>query len=254
MVRRAGTGAEGVPGRRSYAYTPQGASVRAVKGGHGLHVVGTVLAAANRGGRVVEDLIDFRPQDLRGQLRRGREANLIVFVVDSSGSMAGQDRLAAVTGAVHSMLRDAYQRRDRVAVITVRGADAEVVLPPTSSIDVAVRRLHGLPTGGRTPLGEGLLKAHELMEREHRREPGRRPILIVISDGRATGGSGLEGARQAAHTIAARRLAAPVVIDCEKPGRVQLGLARELAKQMNAVCLRLSELSADNVVGVIDAL
>ena len=112
VLRRAGIGEESVPGRRSKAYSAQGATVRAVRGGRGINMVGTVLAAADRGARIVGDLIDFQPDDLRGSLRRGMESNLIVFLVDSSGSMAGRDRLSAVTGAVTSMLRDAYQRRD----------------------------------------------------------------------------------------------------------------------------------------------
>jgi len=125
VLRRAGIGEESVPGRRSKAYSAQGATVRAVRGGRGINMVGTVLAAADRGARIVGDLIDFQPDDLRGSLRRGMESNLIVFLVDSSGSMAGRDRLSAVTGAVTSMLRDAYQRRDKVAVITVRGTAPE---------------------------------------------------------------------------------------------------------------------------------
>lgn len=71
---------------------------------------------------------------MRGSIRRGSEANLVVFLVDASGSMAARDRLSAVTGAIMSMLTDAYQRRDKVAVITIHGSEATVVLPPTRSI------------------------------------------------------------------------------------------------------------------------
>ncbi|MDU0477938.1 VWA domain-containing protein [Staphylococcus chromogenes] len=243
-------GEDGVPGRRSATYSSYGASVRALEDGHGLHLVGSVVAAAERGATIIEDMLDFQPEDLRGQQRRGRESNLIVFVVDASGSMAARDRLSAVVGAVQSLLMDAYQRRDKVAVISVRGAAPTLVLPPTGSIDVAMRRLSTVETGGRTPLGEGLILAHDLIERELRKEPGRRPLLVILSDGRATGAAGLDGVRIAAQRIATRRVASPVVIDCES-GRVRLGLATELARNLGGVSLRLDELNADNVLGAI---
>ncbi|QGU02270.1 Magnesium-chelatase 60 kDa subunit [Corynebacterium kalinowskii] len=254
LLRRRSNAAEGSPGRRSHALTSAGSTIRAVSGGHGLHLVGTLFAAAERGAHIDGASLDFRPADLRGQVRRGKRSNLIVFVVDASGSMAARDRLSSVTGAVLSLLSDAYQRRDKVAVISVRGAAPELLLPPTSSIDVAVRRLSNVATGGRTPLGEGLLMAHELTEREYRRDPGKEPILVVLSDGRATGSSGLAGAKQAAALIASRKIASSVVIDCEAGSRVRLGLASELAKQLEGVCVSLAELSADSVAGIIEAL
>ncbi|GGG69847.1 magnesium chelatase [Corynebacterium pelargi] len=228
--------------------------MRAIKGGHGLHLVGTVRAAAERGAVIDGNLLRLQGRDLRGQLRRGMESNLIVFLVDASGSMAARDRLESVTGAVLSMLQDAYQRRDKVAVISVRGAAPELVLPPTGSIDVAVRRLEGLKTGGRTPLGEGLMAAHELILREYRKEPGRRALLVVLSDGRATGAAGLEGARKAAATIAQRGLAGSVVVDAEQGKRIKLGLAKELAVQLGGICVQLEELNAEALSEVVAAV
>lgn len=211
------------------------------------------MAAADRGAQVQCHMLQLQAEDLRGAVRRGMESNLIVFVVDSSGSMAGRDRLSAVTGAVGSLLRDAYQRRDKVAVISVRGKHPDLVLPPTGSIDVASRRLAHTPTGGRTPLGEGLIMAHKLCEREHRKDPTRRPLLVILSDGRATGRGGVQGMRMAARQIARRGLAASVVIDCERSGRVRLGLARELATELGGACVRLDEMSAQAIQGVIHA-
>ncbi|MFC6316743.1 vWA domain-containing protein [Corynebacterium gerontici] len=254
MFQRRGLGEEGIPGRRSRAYSAQGTSVRAIKGGHGLHLVGTVRAAAERGAVIDGEMLRLQARDLRGQLRRGMESNLIVFVVDASGSMAARDRLESVTGAVVSMLQDAYQRRDKVAVISVRGAQPEVVLPPTGSIDVAVRRLEGLKTGGRTPLGEGLMLAHEMIQREHRKEPGRRALLVVLSDGRATGAAGLDGSRNAAALIQQRGLAGSVVIDAEQGKRIKLGLAKELAWQLGGICVQLEHLSADALSEVVAAV
>ncbi|PRQ12640.1 magnesium chelatase [Corynebacterium sp. 13CS0277] len=247
-------GEEGVPGRRSKAYSAQGATVRAVAGGHGLNVVGSVLAAADRGAQIRGEMIDFRPTDLRGSLRRGQESNLIVFLVDASGSMAARDRLSAVTGAVVSLLRDAYQRRDKVAVISVRGRAPEILLPPTGSIEVAVRRMAHAATGGRTPLAQGLLLAEELIEREHRKEPGRRAMLVVLSDGRDTSAAGVAGVRRAATQISRRGLAGSLVVDCERGGRVTLGLAKELARGLVGAYAKLDELDAESLSGIIDAV
>ncbi|MGW5077099.1 VWA domain-containing protein [Rhodococcus sp. NPDC004095] len=246
---------EGAPGRRSRSRSPRGRTVRATtEPGRGLHLVGTLFAAAEhqvargrRDGRML-----LAPGDIRGALKEGREGNLIVFVVDASGSMAARDRLSAVTGAVVSLLRDAYQRRDKVAVITVRGATAELVLPPTSSVDVAVRRLRALRTGGRTPLAQGFLKAREVVLRERVRDPQRRAMVVALTDGRATGGADpVRRAKVAAGLLADVSVAA-VVVDCE-PGMVRLGLAAELATALRGACIRLAELSAEQVAGVVRA-
>ena len=106
------------------------------------------------------------PDDLRLAVTEGRESNLVLLVVDASGSMAARRRMESVKAAALSLLLDAYQRRDKVGLITFRGADATLALPPTSSIDVAARRLRELPSGGRTPLAEGLLCAAETLRRE----------------------------------------------------------------------------------------
>ena len=112
----------------------------------------------------------------------------MIFVVDASGSMAARDRMSAVSGATLSLLRDAYQRRDKVAVITFRGDDAELLLPPTSSAHIAGRRLARFDTGGKTPLAQGLLAARDLVAREKVRDRARRSLVVVLTDGRATGG------------------------------------------------------------------
>ncbi|MFB8006573.1 magnesium chelatase subunit D family protein [Nocardia sp. NPDC056000] len=246
---------EGAPGRRSRARTRQGRVVRATpETGTGLHLLGTIFAAAphQRARGRISGPIEFAPGDLRGAYREGREGNLVVFVVDASGSMASRDRLAAVTGAVVALLRDAYQRRDKVAVITVRGADAELVLPPTSSVDIAVRRLADMRTGGKTPLAQGLLKAREVIHREHVRDPHRRPMLVMLTDGRATGGpTPVPRARTAARLLANESVTA-MVIDCER-GMIRLGLARDLARDLRAGYLQLSELTGDSVAGAVRA-
>ena len=185
-----------------------------------------------------------QPADVRRAIREGREGNLVIFVVDASGSMAARDRMSAVSGAALSLLRDAYQRRDKVAVITFRGSDAQLLLPPTTSAHIAGRRLAGFDTGGKTPLAQGLLAARDLVVREKVRDRARRPLVVVLTDGRATGGPDPLGrARTAAARLVAEGAAA-VVVDCET-SYIRLGLAAVLAGQLGAPVLRLEQLRAD---------
>lgn len=241
------------PGRRSKSYSRQGADVRPKQGGHGINLMGTLMAAAERGAAVVDGLVDFRPEDLRGSLRRGKEANLIVFVVDTSGSMAARSRVRAVTGAIMSMLTDAYQRRDKVAVIAVNGNKPTLVLAPTSSVDMAQKSLDAMPMGGRTPLAEGLIMAKDLMERENRREPSRRPLLVVMTDGEDTSEAGAEGIITAARAVVKSGLSGNLVIDCEGRLKIRKERAAVLAELLGGVCVRLSDMNGDNIKTVINA-
>ncbi|HEX3260313.1 MAG TPA: VWA domain-containing protein, partial [Pseudonocardia sp.] len=159
---------EGAPGRRSRARTELGRVVRAsatpARRAADIHLQATVLAAApHQHVRGRESRLLVHPADVRHAVREGREGNLVLFAVDASGSMAAKARMTAVTGAVVSLLRDAYQRRDKVGLITFRGTDAELVLPPTSSVPAARVRLSDLRTGGRTPLARGLLRARKVL-------------------------------------------------------------------------------------------
>ena len=236
---------EGSAGRRSAARNSAGAAVRPAgpgEQGHGLHLFGTVLSAAER--RTGPGPLRPEAGDLRRAVRVGREGNLVIFVVDASGSMAARDRMAAVSGAALSLLRDAYQRRDKVAVITFRADRARIILPPTTSAHTAARRLAGMDTGGTTPLAEGLLAARDIVVRERARDDSRRPLVVVITDGRATAGPDpLRRSRLAAEVLAAEGAAA-VVVDCET-GHVRLGLAADLAGRLRAPVLRLEHLRAD---------
>ena len=247
---------EGAPGRRSRAQGRHGRVVRpTTERDQGLHLLGTVFAAAvqqHARGRVHGPLV-LEGKDLRGAHREGREGNLVIFVVDASGSMAARDRLSAVTGAVVSLLRDAYQRRDKVAVITIRGQEAALVLPPTSSVEIAVRRLASMQTGGKTPLAQGLLRARAVVLRERVRDPLRRALVVTLTDGRATGGVDPVQRAKVAGRLLARENVASVVVDCER-GMVRLGLARELATELRGTYLRLDELTAQSVVSATKAV
>jgi magnesium chelatase subunit D len=188
-----------------------------------------------------------RPGDLRENVREGREGNLILFLVDASGSMAARKRMSAVKGAVLSLLNDAYQRRDKVALISFRNEGARILLPPTSSVELAASRLEELPTGGRTPLAAGLEKAAEVLKRERLRDRERRPLLVLLTDGRATAGPDPLTAAARLRTFGATSF----VVDTEE-GYVRLGMAGEVAGAMGARCLRLEELRADSLVDLIE--
>ena len=267
---------EGVPGRRSRAETPYGRTTGSRVPGErltSLHLHATLRAAAPhqaRRGRAGTGLV-LRTADLRQTVREGREGNLVLFVVDASGSMAARARMRAVKGAVLSLLLDAYQRRDRVGLVTFRGSGATLVLPPTSSVETGARRLADMPTGGRTPLAAGLLRTLEVLRVERLRDPLRRPLVVVLTDGKATYGRAPAGgadnsaghgpthgaargdpvadARRAAGLLA-RDGTASVVVDCES-GPVRLGLASRLAADLGAAAVRLEELAADALTGLV---
>ena len=210
----------------------------------------------------------IEPWDVREKVRETKTGSLILFVVDASGSMGAQRRMVAVKGAILSLLLDAYQRRDRVGLIAFRGTGAQVLLPPTSSVDLAHAMLQEMPTGGRTPLSRGLLLAMEVLEAEKQKDRNVLPLLVVLSDGRANVamGSGpgeaihpepVEGrtglplaeARAMAAAIREQKISA-VVIDTETDF-LRLGLATTIAEEMGAPCLKLEELHAD---GLADAV
>ncbi|MFF3505140.1 putative cobaltochelatase [Streptomyces sp. NPDC003247] len=246
---------EGAAGRRSRARTEHGRTTGARRPRGALtklHLAATVLAAAphqRARGRSGPGLV-IRRDDLRQATREGREGNLVLFVVDASGSMAARQRMGAVKGAVLSLLLDAYQRRDKVGLVTFRGSAADVALPPTSSVDAAAVRLESLPTGGRTPLAAGLLKAHEVLRVERLRDPARRALVVVVTDGRATGGpEPVALASRAARLFAAESVAS-VVVDCES-GPVRLGLAGRLAGELGGTAVTLDELRADSIAGLV---
>ncbi|MFC8079481.1 putative cobaltochelatase [Streptomyces sp. NPDC057307] len=246
---------EGAAGRRSRARTDHGRTTGARRPRGTLtklHLAATVQAAAphqRARGRSGRGLV-VRRDDLRQATREGREGNLVLFVVDASGSMAARQRMSAVKGAVLSLLLDAYQRRDKVGLITFRGKDATVALPPTSSVDAAAVRLETLPTGGRTPLSAGLLKAHDVLRVERMRDPARRPLLVVVTDGRATGGPDPVALGTRAARLHAAEGTASVVVDCES-GPVRLGLAVALAGELGGTAVTLDELRADSIAGLV---
>ncbi|HEY8202023.1 MAG TPA: VWA domain-containing protein, partial [Actinomycetota bacterium] len=223
-------------------------------------LVGTLRAAAPfqaARGRRGPGLV-LQRGDIRRSVTEDREGNLVLFVVDASGSMAARRRMTAVKGAVLSLLLDAYQRRDRVGVVTfggTGGAAATLSLPPTSSVEEAAARLAELPVGGRTPLADGLMLAASVIASEAARDPARTPLLVVVSDGRANvsgaGGNPVGDALRAAAALGARGVAG-VVVDSEE-GPVRLGIAARLAEALGSPCLRLEELASASLTRAVRA-
>ena len=229
-------------GRRSMVEGPRGRLVgdRTPSDPLGSVAVGpTIRAAAARGHGA-----PVAAADVREAVREQRAGNLVILAVDASGSMGAEARMEAAKAAVLGLLLDAYQRRDRVALVTFRGDSAEVALRPTGSVEVARARLTDLPTGGRTPLAAGIATALTLAQ-----HPADRPLLVLVSDGRATAGpeghDPLVAAKEAAAEVRRRKVPA-VVVDAED-GPTRLGLAAELAEAMGARYLTLAQLSAASV-------
>ncbi|WP_086844123.1 putative cobaltochelatase [Amycolatopsis kentuckyensis] len=246
---------EGERGRRSRAITDSGRTIgvqpASVREGRP-HLVATVKAAAphqKARGRTGAGL-KLRPEDVRYALREGREGNLVLFCVDASGSMGAKARMREVKSAVLSLLLDAYQRRDKVGLVTFRGNAAELALPPTISVDAAASRLEGLPTGGRTPLAEGLLEAARVLRVEEIRDPRRRPLLVVVTDGRATSGPDAVARAQAAAGLLTG--VTTIVMDCES-GKMRLGLAADLAAHLGAEHVPLAGVAAEALADAVRA-
>jgi magnesium chelatase subunit D len=230
----------GYEGRRSGSRGPHGRPIASIRSSSRPELLPTMRAAvlARPGGAFT-----VTGGDLRASLRRGRESNLVVLLLDTSGSMAARRRSATVATTALSLLSDAYRRRDRVALLTFRGSEATVVVPPTGSVELAARRLRDLPVGGRTPLAAGLEAVRQLIRREGWRDPARRPIVVLITDGRATGdGDAVAQAKRAASALA-RTAATSIVVDAEE-GPVRLGLAGVVARHLMAELLTVPGLAA----------
>jgi len=191
--------------------------------------------------------------DVRQKVRETKIANLILFAVDASGSMAAMDRMAATKGAILSLLVDAYQKRDQVGLIAFRGKTGELLLPPTNSVDLAERQLRQLPTGGRTPLSHALQLGLTTIERHRTLHHDAVPLFVLISDGRPnvslSGRDPVQEARELAAEYAGKHIHS-VVIDTETAG-LRLGLAEALATDMGAQYFRLEGLDAGRVAGAV---
>ncbi len=187
--------------------------------------------------------------DYQKKVRVRKAANLILFVVDASWSMAVAERMAATKGAIMSLLTDAYQRRDRVGLVVFQKDQARLVLPPTSSVDLAQRALKDIPVGGKTPLSAGLTLSHRVLTRELRVHPEVAPLMILLTDGAGNvsqgGGSPQAEAYRIAEQIAELDIRS-IVINMEHQAFDQ-GLAAQLAEHLKAPCYSLKDLRAESL-------
>ncbi len=189
------------------------------------------------------------PEDLQRKVRVRRAANLILFVVDASWSMAAAERMVATKGAIMSLLNDAYQRRDQVGLVVFQKDEARLVLPPTSSVELAQKALRDIPVGGKTPLSSGLLLAYRVCKRELRRNPEVMPLMIVLTDGAGNVAMTDLPAQDEALKMADRIQRSHIrsaVINMEHTS-FDRGLAQELADALHAPCYTLQSLKAEEL-------
>jgi magnesium chelatase subunit D len=199
--------------------------------------------------------VNLTPRDIRGKIREKRVGNFLFFAVDASGSMGARGRMAASKGAVMSLLLDAYQKRDRVAMISFRRNEAVVNLPPTTSVDLAGKLLAEMPVGGRTPLSAGLAKIHEQACNVLLKDPSARPIVILITDGKSNVALGdqkpVDEALMLAQAMARDERTRHIVVDTEQAGIVTFGLAQRLAAALGAQYFKIDDLKAKSLVNIV---
>ncbi|MFN2195007.1 MAG: vWA domain-containing protein [Anaerolineales bacterium] len=191
--------------------------------------------------------------DLQRKVRVKRTANLVLFVVDASWSMAVAERMSATKGAILSLLADAYQRRDRVGLIVFQKDRATLVLPPTNSVQLAQRALADIPVGGKTPLSAGLYLAHQVIQRELIAHPDVIPLMILLTDGAGNVSLGHQAPQEEAHRLAdqiAEFDIRCVVVNMEHEAFDQ-GLAQALAEHLQAPCYTLHELKAETLYAAV---
>ena len=198
--------------------------------------------------------LNIKQEDLRQKVREKRIGNTFLFAVDASGSMGARERMRAVKGAIFYMLQEAYQKRDRVGMIAFRRQQAEVLLPITRSVDLAQKCLAELPTGGKTPLADGLAMALQTLSMLNKHDSELEPILVLVTDGRANateadGGDPVASALKMAERVGKAKITS-VVIDTESDF-IKLGLAKRIAAAMGANYYTLQRLSKDSIIRIV---
>ena len=197
----------------------------------------------------------LKPEDVREKIREKRIGNFLLFIVDASGSMGARGRMAASKGAIMSLLMDAYQKRDKVGMISFRKNEAFTNLPPTSSIELAAKLLKEMPVGGRTPLSAGLVKGYETTRNYLLREPSARPIVIIITDGKSNVSLGDQKPMEEVFAMASRMGADErvqyIVVDTETDSMMRFGLARRLSEETNGAYFKIDDLKADTLMNIV---
>jgi magnesium chelatase subunit D len=190
---------------------------------------------------------------MREKVRERKAGSLIVFVVDSSGSMGAAKRMSEAKGAVLALLNDAYQKRDMVSLVAFKGNDAFVALNPTGSIELAKKNLEDIPTGGKTPLSSGMGAGLHVINRELQKNPRIKPLMVLISDGRGNvsfrNNTPFEEAKEIAADIKSKGIGS-IVIDTES-GLVRLGRLGELAEIMGGKYYGIDDLRSDRIHSIV---
>ena len=211
-------------------------------------------AGRREAGLAAEGGISILPRDVRLKVLSRLTGASVLFTVDASGSMGSREVMGHAKSVVLGLLTDAYEKRDRVAMMAFRGTEAPLLLPFTTSVELAQRRLATMPTGGKSPLALALAKSIETLSRELTRNPGRTPILVLLSDGRANismaGSDAFEEAINQARRIRKLGIKA-LVVDTDLTWIDSFPYARVLAEAMGARCVRLHDLKVGRVVEFI---
>lgn len=245
---------------RAGAYCGRQVSSRIAHDVRDLAIAATLRAAApyqrERKGNGIGHGLIVHQADYRRKVREKRVGNYVIFAVDASGSMGARRRMIATKGAIQSLLMDTYRMRDKVAMVTFRKNLADLTLPPGNSVVRASRLLAELPTGGRTPLSAGLLKAYECARNCLLRNQAGRPIVLLITDARPNralreGVSPVDESLAVATGLAHDRRIAWIVVDTEPGGFTSLGLARTLARTIGGQYYKIEDLKADDIVGMV---
>lgn len=197
----------------------------------------------------------IHPRDVYEKVRERKVGNLFLFILDASGSMGAQKRMVATKGAVFSILMDAYQKRDKAAMVTFQKREAHCILPPTSSIDLAGRLLKDLSVGGRTPLSKGLLEGYSVLHHYLIKEPDALPVVVLITDGKANiplhdEHDPYEEALSIASMMSRHPHTKYIVVDTLEPRQANLGTAEKLAGALGAEYFKIEELRTSDLVHI----
>lgn len=200
--------------------------------------------------------ISIRTEDIREKVRQKKVSNLLMFVVDASGSMGAMERMVEAKGAVLSLLKDAYVKRDKIAMVTFGGTDAQVVLPPTRSAERGYRLLQQVKTGGKTPLNAGISKALMVIQCQLRQQPELMPMMIVITDGK--GNVSIDSSKkpmqellEIGEKVSKISQIETMVIDIEPGGFMRFGIAQKLAAAMGGRYCKLDQIKSQSIVDAV---
>ncbi|MFB3925832.1 MAG: VWA domain-containing protein [Syntrophales bacterium] len=249
-----------VPGRRTKTGSckKRGRNIKSIlRDNKDIAVDATIRAAApfqRLRGR--KEMLLIRIEDLRYKQREKRMGHLVIFVVDGSGSMGVRRRMIETKGAIQSLLMDCYQKREMVSMIVFRKDRAEIVLPPTASIELASKRLKEIPVGGKTPLTAGLLEAFNLIKHVRIKSAETRFLVVVITDGRAnhslSGAPVHEEIKKVTGLMRSLPATDYLIVDTEdKTKIIRTDLAREIASALKGDYFEMDHLKADYLAGVV---